>query len=84
MRWALCIKDLESGKVVLICADEAESFEAPEYRHELHIVPIDENKATGDCVSFGFHDFVRDCACHPKIQEQCGSRTIISHRAMVN
>jgi hypothetical protein len=84
MGWALCIKDLESGKVTLIRPDEVERFEAPKHRHEFHIVPIDENKVSEDCVSYGFHDFVRDCVCHPKIQVQSFGRTIISHKAEVN
>ena len=84
IRWAVCIKDLESGKVTLIRPDEVERFEAPKHRNEFHIVPIDENKVSEDCVSFGFHDFVRGCVCHPKIQVQSFGRTIISHRAAVN
>ncbi len=84
MRWALCIKNLESGKVVIISPEEAECFEAPKHRHEFHIVPIDENKATEDYVSFGFHDFVRDCVCHPEIQVQSFGRILISHKALVN
>jgi hypothetical protein len=70
--------------VTLIRPDEVERFEAPEYRHEFHIVPVDESKVSDGCVSFGFHDFVRDCVCHPKIQVQCFGRTLVSHRETVN
>jgi hypothetical protein len=56
----------------------------PIYGDDVHIVPVVEDKKDPTYLSFGVHDFVRDCACHPKVEPRAGGRTIISHSAMVN
>jgi hypothetical protein len=84
MRWAVCIKNLEVGKMQLITPDMTVDADDPRYGDEAHIVPVSENQADPDYLSFGVHDFVRDCACHPTVETRCGYRTIISHSAAVN
>lgn len=84
MRWAICMKNLEAGKMQLITPDMSVDEDDPRYGDEVHICPVVEDPKDPKYLSFGVHDFVKECACHPKIQEQCGSRTIITHSAAVN
>jgi hypothetical protein len=84
MRWAVCVKNIEVGKMMLITPDMSVDVDDPRLGDEVHIVPVVEDQKDPDWLSFGVHDFVRDCYCHPKIQEQCYGRTIISHSATVN
>jgi len=85
MRWAVCMKNLEIGKMVLITPDMTPPDEDdPRFDQEVHIVPVEEHPNDPYYLSFGVHDFVRDCPCHPRIQRRCFGRTIISHRAVVN
>src|ERR1035437_7256205 len=83
MRWAVCMKNLEIGKMVLITPDMSVDVDDPRYDQDVHIVPVEEDPNDPCYLSFGVHDFVRNCVCHPKIQERCGGRTIISHQAAV-
>ena len=83
MRWAICMKNLEVGKMQLITPDMSVDENDPRYDDDVHIVPVVEDPKDPTCLSFGVHDFVRDCACHPKIQERL-YRNIISHRSAVN
>lgn len=84
MRWAVCMKNLEAGKMQLITPDMSVDEDDPRYGDDVHIVPVVEDHKDPETLSFGIHDFVRDCYCHPKVQEHCGSRTIICHQAAVN
>jgi TPR repeat protein len=84
IRWAVCVKNLETGKMVLITPDMTVDTDDPRFGDEVHIVPVVKDQKDPDWLSFGVHDFVRDCACHPKIEPRARGRTIISHRAAVN
>jgi hypothetical protein len=84
MRWAVCMKNVEVGKMQLITPDMSVDGDDPRFGDEVHIVPVVEDPKDPTFLSFGFHDFVSGCVCHPKIQPQCGSRTIITHQAAVN
>lgn len=84
MRWAVCMKNLEIGKMQLITPDMTVDEDDPRYGDEVHVVPVVEDKKDLTNLSFGVHDFVRDCCCHPNIQERCGGRIIIAHRSEVN
>ena len=84
MRWAVCMKNLEVGKMALITPDMTVDQDDPRFDQEVHIVPILEDPKDVTRLSFGAHDFVRDCACHPKILDQALGRTIITHSAAVN
>lgn len=83
MRWAVCVKNLEVGKMQLITPDMTLDADDPIYGDDVHIVPVVEDKKDPTYLSFGVHDFVRDCACHPKVQDGL-SRTIITHQAAFN
>jgi hypothetical protein len=84
MPWAICVKNLEIGEMVLITPDMTVDVDDPRYDDEVHIVPVTIDTKDPDYLSFGVHDFKRDCYCHPKIQKHCGGRTVIKHRATVN
>ncbi len=84
MRWAVCVKNLEAGQMQLITPDMTVDADDPRFGDDVHIVPVSEDQKDSDYLSFGVHDFVRDCYCHPKVQEQCYGRTLISHREAVN
>jgi 5-methylcytosine-specific restriction endonuclease McrA len=84
IRWAVCIKNLEVGKMQLITPDMSVDPDDPRWDREVHIVPVTENPEKPSNLDFGVHDFVRNCACHPKIEKQRFGRTIISHQEAVN
>lgn len=84
MRWAVCIKNVEIGKMVLITPHMSVDADDPRFDQDVHIVPVFEDPEDPYRLDFGVHDFVRGCVCHPKIKEQCFGRTIISHQAAVN
>ena len=84
MRWAICMNNLEVGKIQLITPDMTVDEDDPRFDDDVHIVPINENQKDPEWLSFSVHDFKRDCVCRPQIQEHCGSRTIIKHQAAVN
>lgn len=84
IRWAVCIKNLEVGKMQLITPDMSVDPDDPRWDQEVHIVPVTENPEKPLSLDFGVHDFVRNCACHPKIEKQRFGRTIISHQEAVN
>jgi hypothetical protein len=81
MPWGTYLKSTESGKMVLVPPSEKPDSNDPRYEQEVHIVPV---KVDGENISLGIHDLVRECVCHPKIQEQVHERTLIIHREMVN
>ena len=83
-RWALCMKNLETGKMQLITPDMSVDPDDPRWDQEIHIVPVTENPEKPLNLDFGVHDFVRNCACHPKIEKQRFGRTIIRHQEAVN
>jgi hypothetical protein len=84
MQWAVCMKNLEVGKMQLISPDNPIDHDDPRYDDEVHIVPVVTDPRDPEMLSCGVHDFIRECYCHPKIHPQCGSRTIICHQAAVN
>jgi hypothetical protein len=83
MRWLVVIKNIESGRLEIITPTTKFDHDAPHYDNTVHIVPFKE-EPDPQRLSFGVHELAYNCACHPKIQEQCGSQTIITHRVEVN
>ena len=81
MPWAICIKNIETGKMELVCEGFKADLDDPRYADEVHIVPTTE--ADG-WIRFGVHDFKRDCCCHPKIRNYVNNRTLILHSEAVN
>lgn len=84
MRWAVAMNNIEIGKWQLITPDMTVDGDDPMFADEVHIVPVVEDPKDSTYLSFGVHDFVPNCACHPKVEPQCGSRTIITHTAVAN
>lgn len=80
MPWAIAIKNIEAGKMELVCGD-LPSLDDPRYEDVAHIVPVPEE---ADVMNFGVHDFTKDCCCHPKVEHFVHNRTLISHREAVN
>jgi hypothetical protein len=83
MEWVVCIRNLEDKKMVLI-QDEKPDVDDPRWSDEAHIVPVSDHPLMPGYITFGIHDFIRDCACHPKIQDQVYGRTLIVHRTEVH
>lgn len=83
MRWAITMKNLEAGKWQLITPDMDIDPEDPRYDKDMHIVPIVEDPNNPTYLSFGIHALVRDCPCHPRIEEGL-YRNRIKHRAAMN
>jgi hypothetical protein len=83
MRWALCMKNLEVGKMQLITPDMTVDEDDPRFGDDLHIVPLVENQIYPNRISFGVHEFERTCACHPRFEAGL-YRNIITHQAAVN
>lgn len=84
MRWAICMKNLEAGKMQLITPEMTGAPEDPRFGDEVHIVPVVEDPKDPTVLSFGVHDFVRECACHPRIEPKSNGRMIIAHQSAVN
>jgi hypothetical protein len=84
MRWAIVMKNLEAGKMQLITPDMTGASEDPRFGDDVHIVPVVEDPKDPNILSFGVHDFITDCACHPRVEPQCNGRTLITHSAAVN
>ena len=81
MPWAICIKNIESGKMELVCKGSKVDLDDPRYADECHIVPITEDEEE---IRFGAHEFTRQCYCHPKVENFVNNRTLIMHREAVN
>jgi hypothetical protein len=79
--WATCLKEVETGRWLLIPPEEKPDNDDPRFEQIVHIVPV---KQDGEYLSFGIHDFTPECYCHPKVQEQVFGRTIICHTEVVN
>jgi hypothetical protein len=77
------VKNIESGRLEIITPTTEVDPGDPRYDSMVHIIPFKE-EPDPQRLSFGVHEFVRNCCCHPKIEDRCGGRTIISHSAMVN
>lgn len=84
MRWAICMKNLEAGKWQLITPDMTVDEDDPLFGDDVHIVPVVQHPDKPDHLSFGVHDFVRECPCHTKVEEQVSGRTIVTHSGAVN
>ena len=83
MRWLVVVKNIETGNLEIITPDTNFDPDDPRYDDVVHILPF-EKEPDPQRLSFGVHDLLDTCACHPKVQNQCGQQTIITHRATVN
>jgi hypothetical protein len=63
--WAVCAERL-SGEIELIDKTHDE-LDASAYKKEMHVAPC---VFRGDELSFGPHEFTRDCPCHPDIMRR--------------
>ena len=85
MPWATCLKDNESGCMVMLGQGQTPDSDDPRYGNEVHIVPVEVvEKEDGQYYSFGVHEFTYECFCHPEIQDQCHGRTLILHKEKLN
>lgn len=83
MPWALAIREVESRKVILITEGMRIDEEDPRYEDEVHIVPCDEDPKDKEVLSFGYHDFTKECCCQPRTETRVG-RSLIVHKDKVN
>jgi hypothetical protein len=80
-KWATVLKNVEVDKFVLVEAGDRVDVDDSRYGDEVHIVPVTVEKEE---ISFGVHDFRRECHCHPRVEEQVFGRTLVIHTDMVN
>lgn len=82
MGWVVCIENLEEKKFQCVDREMLDTFDPddPRYGADVHVVPV--KKDAGD-LSFGVHEFTRECACHPAVQPNDG-RTLVIHSEKVN
>jgi hypothetical protein len=52
-----------------------------EFGPYIHIVPCVEES---DGFSFGVHEFILECACHPTLRPQDHDKTLVIHTDRVN
>jgi hypothetical protein len=77
--WALAIEDKRSGKVhVFESEDDVHRIDHddPDFG-DGHLVPIIQN---GEYLTFGCHEFKRDCYCRPEIITGEGKRPLVYHK----
>jgi hypothetical protein len=78
------MKNLEADKMQLITPEMTGASDDPRFGDEVHIVPVEEDPKDPTHLCFGVHEFVRECACHPRLQQKSSGRMIIAHQAAVN
>lgn len=79
-KWAVVIENLEAKKMQLVTPEIESAGDDARYGNEVHVCPV---VFDGDDISFGFHEFTRDCPCHPKVKQGI-SKTVIIHTEKVN
>lgn len=82
--WAVCLKNLESDKWQMIPCGEHVDHDDPRYGDEIHVMPCFDDPQVENHLNFGFHDFSRECVCHPKLQPQASGKVMIIHNERVN
>ena len=75
MPWAVCVKT-KDGKTKMLGEEEI----GEEFGPDIHIVPCVYKAGSYD---FGWHEFIRECACCPRIQLQDG-KVLVIHTDRVN
>lgn len=84
MPWAICLKNLEEGGIEIISADQQIDADDPRYDHDVHIAPCKDDAEDPECMTFGIHDFTRECVCKPTVREQANGQNLIIHSDQVN
>ena len=83
MVWLVVVKNIESGGLEIITPDMVFDPDNPRYDNVAHIIPYKE-EPDPQRLSFGVHELVSDCACHPRVTNTYAGTRIISHREAVN
>ena len=81
MPWAIALRKTKTGAIQLYTDGMKVDEDDPEYDQDVHIVPCFEN---GDDLSFGVHDFTRQCCCHPRVDDNTYKRNLVIHSERVN
>lgn len=80
-KWATVLKDVEADKFVMVDAGTKIDPDDLRYGEDVHIVPVTVEKEE---ISFGIHEFEKNCYCHPKVEEQVWGRQLVIHTDRVN
>lgn len=83
MGWAIGMLHLKTGMVELFAGQKI-TRDDPEYGPDVHIVPIKPINGSGADLSFGAHEFTRQCYCHPTTRPCSEHKTFIFHKDIVN
>ncbi len=81
MAWAVVIREADTKRVLCLCENDRIDSDDPRFENEVHFVPCLED---GDGLTFGVHDFTKDCCCGPKVEVALGQRDRVIHRERHN
>ena len=73
-RWTWTVVNRMTNRVQLVHTDNEEVPSGPEY--ERHVLPYNDD---GDMLSFGAHEFTRNCFCRPRIDVNLRGDVIVIH-----
>jgi hypothetical protein len=77
MPWAIALRETESQRVMLWDGQQKIDPDDPRFEQEVHIVPFTEED--DEWMTFGLHDFTRECCCKPRVETQVNDRDKIIH-----
>jgi hypothetical protein len=83
MEWAIGFICLKTGKVELYGGEDTDLSD-PAYGPDIHIVPCDPIKGNKADLTFGAHEFTRECYCHPRTKPCSPHKTLVLHNGTVN
>ena len=76
MPWVLAIKEIATGKIRTLSPEDRIAPDDTRYG-DVHVAPVYED---GSMLSFGAHEFTRQCYCHPEVRISLDQRPIVVHR----
>lgn len=79
-KWAIVAKNMAADRYEVMTSENLIAPDDPAYGPDVHIAPL---VGDGEYLSFGFHEFKRDCICHPKMEFR-GGRNLVLHNDRVN
>ena len=80
MPWALVLRETESKQPVLLTSDMTVAADDDHFERDVHIVPVTED---GVWLTFGKHDFSRECYCSPEVKRKIHGRYMVEHHERV-
>jgi hypothetical protein len=83
MGWAIGMLNLKTGMIELYAGQKI-TKDDPEYGPDVHIIPINPISGSGADLSFGAHEFTRQCYCHPTTRPATPHKTFVFHKNTVN